>query len=191
MSWIAIKMLVGDKAKFYGIVLGLTFAALLITQQGSIFCGLMCRTAGQIYDITGADLWVMDANVRYIDDVKPMIENNLYRVRGVEGVRWAVPLYKGNARAKLNSIGIDGKPREINEQVILLGLDDASLVGAPPPERVIVGDLRRLRDPDSVIVDDTRLRKLYPGEDWPLLERMIARERPSFAARMLANLKEF
>ncbi len=93
MSWIALKMLVGDRPKFYGIVMGLTFAALLITQQGSIFCGLMLRTAAQITDITGADLWVMDPNVRFIDDVKPMSENNLYRVRGVEGVRWAVPLY--------------------------------------------------------------------------------------------------
>src|SRR3954471_21281061 len=107
MSWIALKMLVGDRAKFYGIVLGLTFAALLIDQQGSIFCGLMCRTAGQIFDITGADLWVMDANVRYIDDVKPMIKKDLYRIRGVEGVEGAVPLYKGMARAKINSYGID------------------------------------------------------------------------------------
>src|SRR5258708_38706675 len=146
MSWIALKMLVGDRAKFLGIVLGLTFAALLITQQGSIFCGLMLRTCGQITDITGADLWVMDPNVRYIDDVKPMIENNLYRVRGVDGVRWAVPLYKGNGRAKINSYGADrdfatGQPRrdpktglaavvrhEVIEQVILLGLDDSSLV---------------------------------------------------------------
>src|SRR4051812_31306583 len=122
------KMLVGDRAKFFGIVLGLTFASLLITQQGSIFCGLMCRTAGQVYDITGVDLWVMDANVRYVDDVKPMIENNLYRVRGVDGVRWAVPLYKGSARAKLNSIGIDPRTRkktrhQVIEQVVLLGLD--------------------------------------------------------------------
>src|SRR6267154_6640546 len=103
-------MLVGDKAKFLGIVMGLTFSALLIMQQGSIFCGLMLRTAGQITDITGADLWVMDANVRYVDDTKPMLENNLYRVRGVQGVKWAVPLYKGNARAKLNSSQIaEGK----------------------------------------------------------------------------------
>jgi putative ABC transport system permease protein len=170
MSWIALKMLVGDRAKFYGIVLGLTFAALLITQQGSIFCGLMCRTAGQVYDITGADLWVMDGNVRYIDDVKPMIENNLYRVRGVEGVRWAVPLFKGNARAKLNSIGVDGRTHEVIEQVILLGLDDATLVGAPPPRRVIAGSLADLRKPDAVMVDFTRLTKLYPGEDWALLK---------------------
>src|SRR5437588_5372162 len=137
MGWIALKMLIGDRAKFYGIVLGLTFAALLICQQGSIFCGLMLRTCGQITDITGADLWVMDATVRYIDDVKPMVENNLYRVRGVDGVLWAVPLYKGNARAKITSTGIDpatkkAKTFEVIEQVILLGLDDASMVGAPP-----------------------------------------------------------
>jgi putative ABC transport system permease protein len=166
MSWIALKMLTGDKAKFFGIVLGLTFAALLITQQGAIFCGLMCRTAGQVYDITGADLWVMDANVRYVDDVKPMLENNLYRVRGVRGVKWAVPLYKGNARAKLNSYGLDGAKHEVIEQVILLGLDDASMVGAPPAERILVGKLADLRKPDAVIVDFTRLRKLYPGEPW-------------------------
>src|SRR5260370_5897475 len=104
MSWIALKMLVGDRAKFLGIVMGLTFAALLITQQGSIFCGLMLRTAGQITDITGADLSVMDHSVRYVDDVKPMIENNLYRVRGVEGVLGAVPLYKRKARDKLNTV---------------------------------------------------------------------------------------
>src|SRR4029079_19411846 len=133
---IALKMLMGDRAKFLGIDMGLTFAALLIMQQGSIFCGLMRRTAGQVIDITGPCLWVMDPNVRFVDDVKPMIENNLYRVRGVDGVKWAVPLYKGNARAKLNSVGIDRatkqpKTFEVIEQVVLLGLDDATMVGAP------------------------------------------------------------
>ncbi len=131
MSWIAIKMLMGDRAKFLGIVMGLTFAALLINQQGSIFCGLMLRTCGQITDITGADLWVMDPAVRYIDDVKPMLENNLNRVRGVEGVQWAVPLYKGTARAKINPEVSRGNQPTVIEQVILLGIDDTSLVGAP------------------------------------------------------------
>ena len=166
MGWIALKMLVGDRAKFLGIVLGLTFAALLITQQGSIFCGLMLRTCGQITDITGADLWVMDPTVRYIDDVKPMLENNLYRVRGVEGVLWAVPLYKGQARVKINPDVAAGKRAAVIEQVILLGLDDATLVGAPPPYRILAGSLRDLRLPDAVFVDSDRLAKLYPDENW-------------------------
>ena len=166
MSWIALKMLTGDRAKFFGIVLGLTFAALLITQQGSIFCGLMRRTAGQVEDISGADLWVMDPNVRYIDDVKPMLETSLYRVRGVEGVEWAVPLYKGNARLKLKTTDRDGKSLDVIEQVILLGLDDASLVGAPPPKRILCGTLDDLRKNDAIIIDYNRLKKLFPGEKW-------------------------
>jgi putative ABC transport system permease protein len=161
MSWIALQMLTGDRAKFFGIVMGLTFAALLITQQGSIFCGLMLRTAGQVADTTGADLWVMDPNVLHVDDVKPMIQNNLYRVRGVEGVRWAVPFYKGTARAKIDNTG--GAPRQVIEQVILLGLDDSSMVGAPPTEKILEGRLEDLRQPDAVFIDDNRLRKLFPG----------------------------
>ena len=129
--------------EFLGIVLGLTFSALLITQQGSIFCGLMLRTCAQITDITGADLWVMDPAVRYIDDVKPMLESNLYRVRGVEGVKWAVPLYKGQARAKINPDVSRGNQKTVIEQVILLGVDDASLVGAPAPSKILAGTLAR------------------------------------------------
>jgi putative ABC transport system permease protein len=166
MGWIAIKMLVGDKAKFLGIVLGLTFAALLITQQGSIFCGLMLRTCAQITDITGADLWVMDRTVRYIDDVKPMLESSLYRVRGVEGVLWAVPLYKGNARVKINPDVSSGNRATVIEQAILLGLDDATLVGAPALDKMLAGNLRDLRLPDAIVVDGERLEKLYPDEDW-------------------------
>jgi putative ABC transport system permease protein len=138
MGWVALKMLSGDRAKFAGIVVGLTFAALLITQQGSIFCGIMLRTAGQIADIGDADLWVMDVNVRYVDDVKPMIQDSLYRVRGVDGVLWAVPLYKGSARAKLSfKDRATGERRDVIEQVIMLGLDDVSLVRAP--RRLYVG----------------------------------------------------
>jgi putative ABC transport system permease protein len=172
MGWIALKMLVGDKAKFFGIVLGLTFSALLITQQGSIFCGLMLRTCGQVTDITGADLWVMDPSVRYIDDVKPMLENSLYRVRGVEGVRWAVPLYKGTARVKVNPRVSRGNQATVIEQVILLGLDDATLVGAPPLYKILAGNLRDLRIPDAILVDGDRLSKLYPDENWGDLKRL-------------------
>ena len=154
-------MLTGDRAKFFGIVMGLTFAALLITQQGSIFCGLMLRTAGQVADTTGVDLWVMDPNVLQVDDVKPMIQNNLYRVRGVEGVLWAVPLCKGTARAKIDNV--EGKPRQVIESVILLGLDDSSMVGSPPRERILEGRLEDLRKPDAIFVDNNRLQKLFPG----------------------------
>ncbi len=33
MTWIALKMLTGDRSKYLAIVFGVTFASLLITQQ--------------------------------------------------------------------------------------------------------------------------------------------------------------
>ena len=77
MSWIALKMLTGNRGKYLGIILGIAFASLLIAQQASIFCGLMLQTSGQIRDIQGASIWVMDRNVQFSDDVKPLSENDL------------------------------------------------------------------------------------------------------------------
>jgi putative ABC transport system permease protein len=56
MNFVALKMLIGDRAKYLGIIMGLTFASLLITQQGAIFVGLMTRTYGFITDTALPDL---------------------------------------------------------------------------------------------------------------------------------------
>ncbi len=98
MNFVALKMLVGDRAKYLGIIMGLTFASLLITQQAAIFVGLMTRTYGALTDIAQPDIWVMDQKVQFIDDIKPLQDTELFRVRGIEGVEWAVPLYKGCSR---------------------------------------------------------------------------------------------
>lgn len=158
MSWIALKMLLGDRPKYFGIIFGVTFAALLMTQQASIFWGLMSNTISQIKDIEGADIWVMDPNVRFVDDIKPMTDDDLYRVRGVPGVAWAVRLYKGIARARF----ADGN----FQQMILLGLDDATLVGAP--RHILLGKLADLRRPDAVILDEQGYKYLWPGEPFEL-----------------------
>lgn len=155
MSWIALKMLTGNRGKYLGIILGISFASLLIAQQASIFCGLMLQTSGQIRDIQGADIWVMDPNVQFSDDIKPMSENDLYRVRGVSGVSWAVRLFKGLTRSRLE----DGN----FQQTILLGLDDATLVGAPP--RMLLGNILDLRKPDAVIMDIEGYKLLWPKEE--------------------------
>lgn len=158
MNWIALRMLTGNLGKYLGIIAGVAFAALLIAQQSSIFCGLMLLTSNQIGDIQGADIWVMDPNVRFVDDIKPLSDTQLYRVRGVEGVQWAVRLYKGLSRARLR----DGN----FQQVILLGLDDATLVGAPP--HMVLGNISALRQPDAVIIDEAGYELLWPGEPFRL-----------------------
>ena len=77
MNFIALKMLVGDRAKYLGIIMGLTFASLLITQQSAIFLGLMTRTFGFLTDTALPDIWVMDPKVQYIDDLKPLKETEV------------------------------------------------------------------------------------------------------------------
>lgn len=143
MIWIALKMLSGDRAKYLGIVMGLTFAALIITQQSAIFIGLMIRTYSLITDTPQADIWVMDPYVRYIDDIKPIPMNDLYRVRSVTGVAWAVPFYKGMIKASLPDGNI--------QQCILIGVDEASLIGGPYHMRE--GILSNLRMPSGIIID--------------------------------------
>lgn len=143
MNAIALKMLTGDRAKYVGIIMGLTFASLLITQQLAIFVGLMTRTYGFISDAGLADIWVMDAKVQFIDDIKPLQDTQLLRVRSVPGVQWAVPLYKGLLKARLD----DGTFQTVN----VIGLDDATLIGGPAT--MAAGRLVDLRRSDSVIVD--------------------------------------
>jgi putative ABC transport system permease protein len=158
MSWIALKMLMGDRAKYFGIVFGVTFAALLMAQQASIFWGLMTNTISQILDLEGADIWVMDPNVRFVDDVKPLSDDDLYRVRGVPGVAWAVRLFKGQARARF--------PDGNFQQMLLLGLDDATLVGAP--REFVLGSLADLRQPDAVLIDEAGYHYVWPGQPFEL-----------------------
>lgn len=144
MNVIALKMLVGDRAKYVGIIVGLTFATLLMTQQAAIFVGLMARTFGFITDTGLPDIWVMDAKVQFIDDVKPMQDTQLLRVRSVEGVEWAVPLYKGLLKTRLEN----GSFQTCN----VIGLDDATLIGGPPA--MVQGRLEDLRRSQGVIVDE-------------------------------------
>src|SRR5437764_11029778 len=95
MTWIAMRMLMGDRAKYFGLIFGVSFATLLMTQQVSIFMGIMTRTANQIVDVRDAEIWVMDNKVRFIDEVPALPDADLYRVRGVPGVAGAVPSRRG------------------------------------------------------------------------------------------------
>ncbi|MDP2903696.1 MAG: ABC transporter permease [Methylovulum sp.] len=143
MNHIALKMLMGDKGKYLGMVMGLTFASLIMTQQPAIFLGIIARTYSFISDVGLPDIWVMDEKVQFVDDIKPMQDTELYRVRGISGVEWAMPLYKGMLKARL----ANGTFQTCN----VIGLDDTTLIGGPPI--MLSGRLSDLRRSDAVIVD--------------------------------------
>ena len=145
MNFVALRMLTGDRAKYVGLIFAIAFSTFLLENQSSIFAGIMKRTTSQILDVIDADIWVMDKKTQYIDEVKALTDNDLYRVRGVPGVLWAVRLFKGQPRAK----ALDGTFRV----VIMMGLDDVSLVGAPSRDKMLLGSVDDLRQPDAAIID--------------------------------------
>lgn len=157
MIRVALRMLVGDRGKHIGVLLGIAFASLLITLVGSMFAGIMYRFTATIRDSGGADIWVMDPKVQFIDDIKPLPETDLWRVRSVPGVAWAVPFFKGSLRAKL--------PDGTFQNCAVLGIDDASLAVGPP--EMAQGSLADLHRTDAVIVDERgaarRLAQPLPG----------------------------
>lgn len=147
-------MLTGDRGKYLGTVFGVAFGVLLISQQTSIFAGLMRRTAHVVLDVCDANIWVMDPYMLNADEIKPLSESDLSRVRGVAGVEWAVRFFKSLARAKIET----GHFR----QVFLLGLDDHTLVGAPV--KMVHGSLASLRQPDAIIIDKFGYEYLWGDE---------------------------
>ena len=143
MLRLAIKILMGDRAKYIGMILGLTFASFIITQQAAIFLGLMSRTFGFVTDTRQVDVWVMDSEVEFVDDVKPLKDTKLFKVRGIDGVEWAMPLFKGLIKARLPN----GRYQTCN----VIGVDAGTFIGGPPS--MLEGKISDLRLVDGVIVN--------------------------------------
>ncbi len=148
MLRLALKMLFGDRAKYAMLVCGLSFCALLMSQQTSVFCGLLLWTTATVRNIR-VPIWVADSKVEQVNEVVPMREVEVQRVRSVVGVEWAVPLFWNILQARL--------PDGTFQGVQLTGLDSASLVGRPAKMRE--GRIEDLRLPNAVIVDQVALEK--------------------------------
>jgi len=145
MYYIALQMLFGNKAKYYAIIIGISFAALIMTQQPSIFLGLLTRTYSFVGDVSEPDIWVMNPGVKFAEESKTMRDIELLKVKTSKGVQWAVPMIKMLARAKM--------PDGSQSTVDITGLDDATLIGAP--YRITQGQIENLRAADSIFVDET------------------------------------
>ncbi|MCY3975379.1 MAG: ABC transporter permease [Simkaniaceae bacterium] len=155
----ALNMLLNDRAKCLGMVIGLSFSTFIIVQQSAIFAGLMIRTYGFITDTSQPDIWVMNDQVRFVDDVKPLRSTRLLAVRGVEGVEWAVPCYKGRITARLRTGRF--------QQCVVIGIDAASMIGAPP---FVEGRIEDLRREDAIIVNKADTTGTFPVALGSILE---------------------
>ncbi|MBL9066882.1 MAG: ABC transporter permease [Sphingopyxis sp.] len=162
MVWIAIRMLTGDATKFYGLLFGIAFSTLLITQQLTIFVNLIERGASGVYNVPSADVWVMDPVSRTTDVNLPMPSTALDRVRSVAGVEWAVPHLRAAASVRTKEGDLEG--------VSVIGVDDATLIGLP--RRMASGAADVLERPDAVVIDDVGTTRFFPEGYDPVGERL-------------------
>lgn len=157
MFHIALKMLIGDRAKYLMLVGGLTFSSLLMTQQCAVFFGLLSWTTSHLRNMQ-AKVWVVDRKVEQVNEVKALRDTDVGRVRSVSGVGWAVPLFTTILQCKL----ADGNFKPI----LIVGLDSTTLVGRPAV--MISGRLEDVRLPNAVIIDDLAVKRLSVGRPRPL-----------------------
>ncbi len=190
MLWIAIRMLTGDKQKFYGLLFGIGFSTLLITQQLTIFVNLVERGASGVYNAPEAQVWVMDPVTRTTDVSYAMPSTALDEVRSVPGVEWAVPHLRAVASVRTGTGDLEG--------VAIIGVDDATLIGMP--QRMVTGDKSVLSQPDSVVIDDGGVGNLFGNGEEPIGARLelndqravirgVADAIPSFTSQVVLYTK--
>ena len=144
MFYIAIRMLVGDRAKYAGLIFGIAFTSFLVTFASSYFTGFMTRGFSLISENQYADVWVMDPAVSSVEQTTNMASWALDRVRSIDGVQAAIPLVLGSAETRF----ANGRFQSFQ----IIGVDDASLAGAPALQNQVSRNV--LRAPNTVVVAD-------------------------------------
>ncbi|MCK0127212.1 ABC transporter permease [Erythrobacter sp. F6033] len=190
MLWIAIRMLTGDAQKFYGLLFGIAFSTLLITQQLTIFVNLIERGASGVFNAPEAEVWVMDPVSRTTDVNYAMPSTALDEVRSVPGVEWAVPHLRAVASVRTGTGDLEG--------VAIIGVDDATLIGMP--ENMVTETKGVLSQPDAVVIDDGGVFNLFENGEDPIGQRLelndqravirgVADSIPSFTSQVVLYTK--
>lgn len=143
MMRVAMKMLLGDRAKYVGLLFGIAFTSFLVTFALSYLCGFLTRGFALVTENPSADVWVMDPAVESTELTTNIPDSSLSRVRSVDGVLSAAPLAVASADARF--------PNGRFQSFQLIGVDDATLLGLPPLQNGVPSTV--LRTPDAVVVD--------------------------------------
>ncbi len=154
MFHLALRMLLGDRAKYIMLVGGLTFSSLLMTQQNGVFQGLLSWTTSHMRNMR-ASIWVVDSRVEQVNETKALRDTDVSRVRSVDGVDFAMPLFQGVLKAR----AADGSEKLIQ----MIGIHSGTLFGRPA--KVIEGEIEQLRIANTVVIDELAAERLGKARD--------------------------
>jgi putative ABC transport system permease protein len=148
---LAVRMMVHDKAKFLGTLLGVVFAVVLANQQLGILIGLLDKNT-MFVDHAGADLWIVPPNTTTAQPGQRMSTQLLYQALATPGVKRASALVMIGAAIT--------KPGGGSEGVTLVGVDLTTMLGGP--WNIIAGDPSVMREPSTLLIEDS-LRAKFGG----------------------------
>ena len=84
MNRVAFRMLMHDRAKYLALVLGISFATMLIAQQAAVFHSVLHSSAREAHEASQADVWVMKPGVETLDQGYPINEMTEGRLKTVQ-----------------------------------------------------------------------------------------------------------
>lgn len=148
-SLTAFRMVVHDRSSTAGALLGVVAIVFLVGQQLSVLFGLL-NYMSVLVDHSGADAWVMSANIRNADAGNLISGRYIDRIIGLPEVQWAEPVLIGNGLFRTS----DGS----FESVRVIGTRRPRLSGGP--WQFTQADEQALLDVESVTVDRLDIAKL-------------------------------
>jgi putative ABC transport system permease protein len=149
MPSLAVRNLFQNKLRLTSTLTGIVFALVLMVVQLGLFLGF-ARTTSNIIDHSGADLWIASKGVPYFDVAAIMPERKFYQVMAVPGVAKAEKLIVRFSTWK--------KPRGGEETIEVVGFNPDTRAGGPWD--LESGDIEDLRQPDTVLIDESYRDKL-------------------------------
>jgi putative ABC transport system permease protein len=143
MTRIGLRMMVHDKLKMIGTLVGVVFAVLLSNQQAGTFLGLLKKNT-MFIESSQADIWMVPPNTDTLAPGKYLPEALSKQARGVAGVAWAEPLLFGGGQIAI--------PGGSSEAVTIVGTRLPGLRGGP--WNMVAGKPSVLGNPDTMIFED-------------------------------------
>ncbi len=122
MIRVGLRMMVHDKLKMIGTLVGVVFAVLLSNQQAGTLIGLLKKNT-MFIENSQADIWVVPPNTEQLAPGKSIPEAIAVQARGIAGVAWAEPLLFGGGQVAV--------PGGSSEAVTVIGTKLPGLRGGP------------------------------------------------------------
>ena len=142
LAWL---QLTREKRRFFAAISGIAFAvALMLIQLG--FEDALLSSVALVQSHLSGDLVLINPQYQFILAPKTFTERRLYQTLGVDGVESVEPVYVGQASFK-------NLANRTERQIFMMGFNPRSAVLNAPG---VAGNLEKLRDPETVLIDSIR-----------------------------------